>query len=394
MSRIAAESVSWARSSAPVAVLGTIAVVVLGAAGCTNSDPPAFQRPPAPVAVAAAVAQDVPVYLDELGKCVAREVVSVQPQVSGRITQILFTDGAEVRPGDPLFTIDPRPFQAQLDAAEASLAQAKAALALATTEFGRAEQLIKTRAISQEEFDTKRNAVEVAGAQVKQGTAAVETAHLNLEYTAIRSPIQGRTGHRLVDIGNIVTANSTSLLTIERLDPIYADFTVTQSDLTEVQANMAHGSLKVEARLPDGTEPPVVGDLTFLDNAVQDATGTVALRATIPNADRRFWPGRLVKVRLILRTLPSAVLVPAVAPQGSGKGQFVFVVKGDSTAELRPVVLGQREGDLVVVTKGVAAGERVVVSGQLAVTPGGPVRVAEAAPVGKPGAVEAKGGVS
>jgi multidrug efflux system membrane fusion protein len=364
------------RRTLPVA-LAVVGLAAFALAACSKGDPPSFKRPPAPVTVAEAVARDVPVYLDALGKCVAREVVSVQPQVSGRITKIHFADGAEVRPGDPLFTIDPRPYQAQHDAAEATLAQSRAALSLAKTELARADELIKTKAVSQQEYDTRRSAVEVAEAQVRQGEAAVESAHLNLEYTSIRSPIEGRTGHRLVDIGNVVTANSAPLLTIQRLDPIYVDFTVTQSDLTDVQRNMARAALKVEVRLPDDSEQPASGQLTFLDNAVQQETGTVALRATIPKADHRFWPGRLVKVRLILRTLPSAVLIPAVAPQVSGKGPFVFVVTKDSTAELRPVTLGDRQGDLVVISRGLEVGERVVVTGQIAVTPGGEVRFAE-----------------
>jgi len=382
------------RKQRTFAGIAAIGIAALGLAACSKGDAQAFKRPPAPVTVADAVVRDVPVYLDALGKCVAREVVSVQPQVSGRITQILFADGAEVHPGDPLFTIDPRPYQAQHDAAEATLAQARAALSLAKTEFARAGELIRTKAIAQQEYDTKRSAVEVAEAQVKQSEAALETAHLNLEYTSIRSPIEGRTGHRLVDIGNVVTANGAPLLTIQRLDPIYVDFTVTQTDLTEVQKSMARGALTVEVRLPEDGEPPATGQLTFLDNAVQDATGTVALRATIPNADRRFWPGRLVKARLILRTLPSAVLVPAAAPQTSGKGSFLFVVTKDSTAELRPVTLGERQGDLVVVTHGLAAGERVVVTGQIAVSPGGEVRFA--APSAETAAPQAKtkGGVS
>jgi multidrug efflux system membrane fusion protein len=157
---------------------------------------------------------------------------------------------------------------------------------------------------------------------------------------------------------------------------------------------MARGALSVEVRLSDDASAPATGALTFLDNAVQDATGTVALRATIPNADHRFWPGRLVKVRLILQTLPGAVLVPAAAPQLSGNGPFVFVVKGDSTAELRPVTLGERQGDLVVIAKGLSAGDRVVVSGQLSVTPGGEVRVAGASGQAAPPAAEPKRGTS
>ena len=353
-----------------VAVFSLVVLV-----GCGKKDPPAFERPPAPVSVATAVAQDVPVYLDEIGKCVAREMVSIQPQVSGRITEIHFTDGADLKTGDSLFTIDPRPYQAQLNAAAATLVQAKAALELTKISFARVETLLGTKAVSQQDYDTKKSAVDVADGLVKQSEAAVETARLNLEYCSIRSPIDGRAGQRLVDIGNIVAANAGSLLTIQRLDPIYADFTVTENDLSEVQRNMAQGTLKTEVRLPDEPDKPLTGDLTFLDNAVQDATGTVKLRATIPNSDHRLWPGRFVKVRLVLSTLPNAVLVPASAPQTSAQGTFLYVVRADLTAELRPVKLGQRQGNLVVVEDGLKAGERVVLTGQLAVTPGGKVRV-------------------
>jgi len=346
-------------------------------AGCEKKAPPAVERPPAPVSVVAAVAQDVPIYLDEIGRSVAREVVSVQPQVSGRITKIDFADGADVKTGDVLLTIDPRPYQAQLDAAEANLAQAKAALDLAKIQFARVESVADKRAISRQDYDARKNAVEVAEAQVKQNQAAVETARLNLEYCTIRSPIDGRAGQRLVDLGNVVTANSGSLLVIQRLDPIYADFTVTENNLTAVQRNMARGTLRVEVRLPDEPDKPRDGKLTFLDNSVQDATGTVKLRATIPNGDRRFWPGRFVKVRLVLSTLQGAVLVPAAASQTSAKGPFVYVVKEDFTAELRAVTLGQRQGDLVVIDQGLKPGERVVMNGQLGVTPGGKVRIEE-----------------
>ncbi|MFL6258281.1 MAG: efflux RND transporter periplasmic adaptor subunit [Thermoanaerobaculia bacterium] len=367
--------------SIKISVLGLVA---LAFAGCRQQAPPAFERPPAPVAVAAAVARDVPVYLDEIGKVAAREVVSVQPQVSGRITRIHFSDGAHLRKGDPLFTIDPRPFQAQLDAAEANLAQAKAALDLAKLQAARAAKLIETKAIAQQEYDLRKNAVDVAAAQVEQGQAAVQTAKLNLEYCFLRSPIDGRAGQRLVDSGNVVTAMSAgsgALLTIQRLDPVYADFTVPENDLTAVQRNMARGSLKVEVRLPDEPGEARTGALTFLDNAVQGGTGTVKLRATIPNGDQRFWPGRFVKIRLVLDTLQKAVLVPAAAPQTSAQGPFVYVVKADSTAEQRTITPGQRQGDLIVIRQGVQPGERIVVNGQLGVTPGGKVRV-DGAPAG------------
>jgi multidrug efflux system membrane fusion protein len=205
----------------------------------------------------------------------------------------------------------------------------------------------------------------------------VENGRLNLEYCTIRSPINGRAGQRAVDIGNVVAPNSGSLLVIQRLDPVYADFTVTENDLTAVQRNMAKRSLRVEVRLPDENGNAREGKLTFLDNAVQEGTGTVKLRATLANSDRRFWPGRFAKIRLILDTHADAVLVPADAPQLSAKGAFVYVIKSDSSAELRPVKLGQRQGELVVVTDGVKAAEKVVVKGQLGVTPGGKVRIAD-----------------
>jgi len=363
------------RSKDYAVLVGLAGLLSIGLAGCQTQATPSFERPPAPVTVVPAVAQDVPLYLDEIGKCVAQEAVSIQPQVSGQITGIHFTDGADLKKGDPLFTIDTRPYQAQLDQAEATLAQAESALDLARIESARYGGLVQNRAVSQAEVDTKKSTVEVDEAQVSLSRAALETARLNLEYCSIRSPIDGRAGHRLVDPGNVVEANKGSLLTIQRLDPIYADFTITENDLSEVQRNMAEGKLRVEVRLPDEPDAPRSGDLTFLDNAVQDATGTVKLRATIPNGDHHFWPGRFVKVRLVLSTLHNAVLVPAAASQTSANGSFLYVVKEDSTAEMRPVTLGQRQGDQVVIDQGLKAGERVVISGQMAVTPGGKVAV-------------------
>jgi multidrug efflux system membrane fusion protein len=365
-------------------ILRGICFGLLLAGGCGRKAPASFERPPAPVSVAQAVERDVPIYLDEIGKTVAREVVSIQPQVSGRITQIHFADGADVKAGQVLFTIDPRPYQAQLSLALANLAQAKAALDLAKINFDRVASVTDQRAVARQDYDAKKNAIDVADAQVKQNQAAVESARLNLDYCTIHSPIDGRLGQRLVDLGNVVTANSGSLLVIQRLDPIYADFTITEKNLSAVQRSMAHGPLGVEVRLPNDSGKPRDGKLTFLDNAVQDTTGTIKLRATIANSDRRFWPGRFVNVRLILGMQRNAVLVPADAPQLSAKGSFVYVVKPDSTAELRPVTVGQRHGDLVVIDTGVKAGERVVIAGQLGVTPGGRVNIARPNTAEKP----------
>jgi multidrug efflux system membrane fusion protein len=333
--------------------------------------------PPPLVTVVKASAQDVPKYLDEIGRNAAFEAVTVTPQVGGRITERHFQDGENLSKGQLLFVIDPRPFQAQLDSAQATLAQAKAALDLAKIQFARDESVIGTRAISKQDYDTKKNTVDVDQAQVEAAQAALETAKLNLEYCYIHSPIDGRAGARLVDVGNVVQANSTSLLSIQRINPIYANFTITESDLPDVQKQMVHGELKAAVRLPSDLENAArIGRVEFLDNAVQNGTGTVNLRATLINPDHHFWPGQFVDVKLLLATNKAAVLIPNQATQISQKGPFVYVVKPDSTAELRPVVLGQRQGDQVVITKGVAANEQVVLTGQLLVRPGGKVRVA------------------
>lgn len=385
--------------------------------GCASETQQNFERPPAPVSVTAAVAEDVPTYLDAIGKTVAREVVSIQPQISGRIVKIHFTDGANVKKGELLFTIDPRPFEVNVRQAQANLSrdqalkkQAEANLAreIAQSKWGLAQveryrKLVADGIVSREQYEqlrvdldslnataeAARAAVRSADEAIKVDAAAIESAKVQLSYCYIRSPINGRAGQRVVDVGNVVnpggfgnansgnggSGNSNSLLTIERLDPIYADFTISQNNLAEVQQQMRAGTLRAEVRLPDAGDVPAIGQLTFLDNAVQNATGQVNLRATIPNLGHQFWPGRFVNVRLVLSTIRGAVLVPASAPQMSGQGSFVYVVKQDSTAEQRPVSLGQRQGELIVVEKGVEAGERVVTNGQLGVTPGGKVLV-------------------
>ena len=370
------------------AAMGFLAIAALG---CRKPAPP-IERPVPLVTVAQALAQDVPVYIDEIGMCTALEIVSISPQASGKIIEQFVHDGDDVRKGQKLFTIDPRPYQAALDQAKASLDQAKAALAqneasllLAKQELARSETLYPLQATSKEDLETKQNAVagaqaqiQAAQSQIQAGKAAIETAQVNLDYCFIYSPLDGRAGKVLIAPGHVLTANSsTVLLVIQKLDPIYADFTVPERDLDRVRQNMAAGTLKTLIRLP--TEPldkAREGDLTFLDNAVQQSTGTFALRATIHNTDRRFWPGQFVQVRLVLKTQRGAVLVPYPATQVSQNGAYVYVITPDSTAAIRPVTLGQRQGDLIVVTDGLKAGESVVTSGQMLIVPGGKVRLA------------------
>src|SRR5438552_1244752 len=341
--------------------------------GCVNKAQQNFDRPPAPVTVTEAITQDVPTYLDAIGKTVAREVVSIQSQVSGRITKTHCTDGADVKKGDRLFTIDTRPFEANLRQAQANVSrdnalkkQAEANLAkdVAQAKWGEVEVkrygiLVQGGVVPREQYEqlranadslnaaveADRATVHSAEEAIKVDAAAVESTKVQLSYCSIRSPIDGRAGQRLVDVGNVVnpggssgngsssgtSGSSNSLLVIERLDPIYADFTISQDKLAEVQTQMQAGRLKTEVRLPDNPENSVTGQLTFLNNAVENATGTVNLRATIPNTGHRFWPGRFVNIRLVLNTIHGAVLVPANAPQMSGKGSYVYVVKQDST---------------------------------------------------------------
>jgi multidrug efflux system membrane fusion protein len=370
---------------AATALLG-IAVVAGGTiAGCKprgmqQQANAAMQRPPAPVGVAQATARDVPIYLEEIGRTSAIETVDVKPQVSGRIVKIDFKDGQDVKEKGPLFTIDLRWFEADVAQAQATVAQRTAELALANQEFARVGPLLEKKAISQQEYDTKKSQVAVAEAVMQAAESAVETTKLNLEYAQIKSPIGGRVGQHLVDIGNVVKANETTLVTIQRLDPIYVDFTTSERNLPSVRQHMQAGTLRVEVRVPGDDGPPGTGELTFLDTSVQPGTGTIKLRATLENKDRRFWAGQFVEIRLILEVKKDAVLIPSPAVQIGQQGPFVYVVKGDQTAEIRPIRQGQRQGGLVVINSGVSTGERVIISGHMAVMPGAKVNPLPAAP--------------
>ena len=317
----------------------------------------AIQPPVRPATVAGVITKDVPLYLDEIGTCAAYETVQVQAQVNGVIMGRHFQDGSDVKKGDLLFTIDPRPYQAALD-------QAKAQAALDQVTLKRQEDLRARNVIAQQEYDTA-----VANAQKSQ--AAAEAAQVNFDYCFIKSPINGRVGLRNVDVGNLVGPSSQALVTIQGLDPIYTDFTVAENDLPLVRKYLGGANLKVETYLADSSVAPRMGELYFIDNAVQPGSGTVKARGVTPNPDRALWPMEFVRVRFILDILNNATLVPSQAVQISQGGPFVFVVKPDNTVELRPVTPGQtQQGDLTVIENGVKSGETVVVTGQLALSPG------------------------
>src|SRR3954466_9432506 len=338
---------------------GFILLVALLLTLRTIANRPKHNQPPGPrpVTTAKVITQDVPLYLDEIGSTAAYETVQIQAQVSGEIVSREFKDGADVKKGDLLFLIDPKPY-------EAALASAQADLALNQATLKRQEELKAKNVTASQEWDT-------AQANARRSEAAVAAAQENPDRCSIKSPIDGRAGLRNVDVGNVVgPSGTTPLLTIMGMDPIYTDFTVAEPDLPLVRRYLNNPNLKVVTDADDDNIEPRSGSLYFIDNAVQPGAGTVKLRGVTPNPDRALWPSQFVKVRLILDILKDAKLVPSTAVQIGQNGPYVFVVKSDSTLELRQVKPGQSQGDLVVITDGVQAGEMVVTSGQLQLSPG------------------------
>jgi membrane fusion protein, multidrug efflux system len=339
--------------------------------GSKTAAPP----PPRPVAVGKVITKDVPLYLDEIGTCAAYESVRVQAQVSGQIVERHFKDGADVKKGELLFTIDQRPY-------EAVLASAKADLVLAQANLKRQQELEAKKVTAMEELDT-------AKANAMRAEAAVAAAQVNLDYCSIRSPINGRIGLRQVDVGNTVTSGSNGavLVTIDNLDPIYTDFTVAEPDLPLVRRYLGGPNVKVLTDAEGDNTPPREGNLYFIANTLEPGTGTVQARAVAPNPDHALWPSQFVHVRLVLDTIKNAKLVPSGAVQVGQNGPYIFVVKKDSTLDLRQVKPGQKQdGDLIVIQEGVEPGETVVVRGQLQLAPGTRVIVKEAeTPSNEPG---------
>src|SRR3954469_5287444 len=312
---------------------------------------------PRPVTTAKVITQDVPLYLDEIGTTTAYETVQIQAQVSGQIISREFKDGGDVKKADLLFTIDPKPYEAALASAQADQAFNEATL--------KRQQLLKKQNVTaSQEWDT-------AQANARRSQAAVAAAQVNLDRCYIKSPIDGRAGLRNVDVGNVVgPGGSTPLLTIMGMDPIYTDFTVAEPDLPLVRRYLNNPNLKVVTDADDDNIEPRSGSLYFIDNAIQPGAGTVKVRGVTPNPDRALWPSQFVKVRLVLDILKDAKLVPSTAVQIGQNGPYVFVVKSDSSLELRQVKPGQTQGDLVVIPDGVQTGEMVVTSGQLQLSPG------------------------
>jgi multidrug efflux system membrane fusion protein len=386
-----------------LAALAALGLAAVSAGACTRGTATAGVPSPAvPVVIGEAKLQAVSEELRAVGEVEAWSTVSVKSQVTGVVNAAHFEEGSDVRAGDLLFSIDARPFEAALHQAEAALARDRAQLANVQAEQRRGEDLFRQGVLSQEVHDQRKTAAEAQAAQVRADEAAVETARLNLSWCEVRAPIDGRAGSILVFPGNVTRApDGSPLVVLTQARPVKVSFAVPESRLAQVRAASAgNASLAVEAS-PSGAGGPARGDgpsargtLSFLDNEVDRQTGTIRLKARFDNADRQLWPGEFVEVRLVLGRRANAVVVPASAVLPGQAGPYVYVVKPDSTVEVRSVKTTDYPGDLAVVEAGLAAGERVVVDGQLRLTPGATVsaKAAPGSPEASPAAAAAAPG--
>ena len=346
---------------------------------------------PVPVLAAPAKLADVPVYLDAVGTTRALNSVTVRPQVDGKLISIAFKEGQDVKKGDVLAQIDPTTFKAALDQAIAKKAQDQALLNNAQSDLTRYEQLAATNAINRQQSDTQRSLVAQYTAQVQSDQAAIDSAQATLAYATIRAPIDGRTGIRAVDEGNIVRASdSTGIVTITQLKPISVLFNLPQQYLSQVNDAFAKGALAVDALRSDNDAVIDRGTLSVVDNQVDASTGTVKLKADFPNTDLQLWPGQFANIRLLIDTLKQVTVIPTGAVQRGPTGTFVYVVKDDNTATIRPIVVQKQDETQTVIKSGVAAPERVVTTGFARLTDGAKVAVstgdgapAPAAPAGQ-----------
>lgn len=321
-----------------------------------------------PVTVATAQQKNVPIQLHAIGNVLPLQTVAVRALVGGELTKVWFREGDEIRRGQTLFTIDPRPYQAALAQAEANLARDEAQARNAEAESARYADLVKKDYVTREEYDRMSSGAEAARATVAADRAAVENARLQLSYCEIHAPLDGRTGSLQVHVGNLVKANDTTpLVVINQVHPIDVQFAIPEAQLAQLRAT---GLKNVDVdTTPQGSTKKETGKLTFVDNAVDPTTGTIALKATFENQDRSLWPGQYVNVAVTLANRPNAVVVPAQAVQNGQRGQYVYVVKGDNGVEMRPVRVADQIDQQAVIDNGVNAGETVVTDGQLRLTP-------------------------
>jgi multidrug efflux system membrane fusion protein len=335
--------------------------------------------PAVPVQTAPATKQDVPVLLRNIGTVQANQTVLVRSRVDGTLDKILFREGQDVKAGDALAIIDPRPYHLVLDQAEARKAADQTMLANAERDLARTANLARSDFASRQQLDTQQAAVAQLKANISGDEALAAAARLNIEYSHIVSPIDGRVGLRLVDAGNQVRASDgQAIVSVAQIHPIAAIFTLPQDTLPQIQTAMASGQLPVSAYAADDRTLLSTGTLLTIDNAIDAATGTIKLKAEFANADNRLWPGQFVNVRLQLGTLKDAVTVPSAAVQRGAAGLYVFIARPDGTAAVQKVEMRQDDGQTAVIASGIAAGDDVVVNGQSRLQNGSKITAAPA----------------
>lgn len=357
---------------------GLLSVVTVVAAGCSKKDPRAGAPPEAaPVVVASVARQDVPVEVRAIGHVEPYATVAVKALVGGQVTRVGFREGEDVRRGDLLFQIDPRPYQAALARARGELERDRAIARNAEEDFKRYSELVEKDYVTRQQYDATRAAAAAALATAKAGEAAVETAKLQLTYCTVTAPVSGRTGSLLVNAGNVVKGNDDKpLIVLNQIQPVYVSFSVPESSLAQIRERLTPGEALKVAVFPSGDPSRTQwGQLSFVDNTVDTGTGTILLKGTFPNPNEELWPGEYVDVVVTLSTDASAIVVPSQAVQTGQAGQYVWVVKADLTVESRPVTVARTQGPIAVVAKGLQAGERVVTDGQLRLAPGARVEI-------------------
>jgi multidrug efflux system membrane fusion protein len=354
----------------------SLAALLLLTVGCANKEAVQAAKPAAaPVRIATVASRTMPVELQAIGNVEAISTVSIKAQISGQLLRVHFKEGDFVKKGQLLFTIDRQPFEAALRQAEGTLAKDEAQALNSKLDAERYQGLGKEGVVSKQQVDAAGSAANATAATVAADKAAVETAKINLEYTSIYSPINGRTGSVGVKEGNLVKANDVPILvTINQIESIYVSFSIPEQQLAELKQYSNTKSLKVDAA-PQGSTLHFQGRLTFIDNSVDLTTGTIKLKATFDNAAHALWPGQFADVNLTLKSQPNAIVVPTAALQTSQSGTYVYVVDQDLTAKQQPVKVGWNVGEDTVIASGLQPGERVVTDGQLRLTPGAKVDI-------------------
>ena len=357
------------------AALAAVLATGLLLSGCSEKKQPAM-APRVPVTVADVLQKTVPMQVRVIGNVDPYTTVGIKPQITGEIVGVHFTEGQDVKKGQLLFTFDPRPFEADLLRAQANLAQDEAKAKNAEVEHQRYRRLMEAGVVAKEQAEQMETNDAAMLATVNADRAQVEYARVQLVYTKIYSPMDGRTGNLMLHRGTVVKANPDNpIITINQINPIYVTFSVPQQVLPEIKQHMAKGKLKVMATIQGQEDRPEAGMLTFIDNNVDLTTGTIKLKGTFANRDRRLWPGQYVNVALTLTEEPNAIVVPTQAIQTGQDGSYVFVVKPDLTAESRPVKVERNIDNQAVIESGLSAGEKVVTDGQIRLVTGSKVEI-------------------